>query len=92
MSPAFLSIGAVRTGTSLLSDYIMQHPSVVLPLAKEIGLGMFPLERYIRGQFPTIKEGEQQEKAIGKQNHYWLLFTRCSLCRFSSLGLTSSEP
>ena len=66
MSPEFLSIGAVRTGTSLLSDYIMQHPCVALPLAKEIGIGMFPMERYLRGQFPTIKEGEEIRKAHGK--------------------------
>src|SRR5690606_9168918 len=46
--------------------YIMQHPNVVLPLAKEIGLGMFPLERYIRSQFPTIKEAEALEKTQGK--------------------------
>ncbi len=66
MSPEFLSIGAVRTGTSLLSDYIMQHPCVALPLAKEIGLGMFPIERYLRGQFPTVAEGEEIKKAHGK--------------------------
>lgn len=66
MSPEFLSIGAVRTGTSLLSDYIMQHPCVALPLAKEIGLGMFPIERFLRGQFPTLAEGEKIKSQHGK--------------------------
>ena len=37
MLPSFVSLGPVRSGTTLLSDYIMQHPCVVLPLAKEIG-------------------------------------------------------
>ena len=42
MPPAFASLGAVRSGTSLFSDYLMQHPCVVLPLAKEIGVGYTP--------------------------------------------------
>ncbi|MGJ0395401.1 MAG: hypothetical protein ACR65U_04125 [Methylocystis sp.] len=36
MAPSFASIGAVRSGTSFLSSYILQHPHVVLPLSKEI--------------------------------------------------------
>jgi hypothetical protein len=36
MEPSFASIGAVRSGTSFLSSYILQHPHVVLPLSKEI--------------------------------------------------------
>lgn len=36
MEPSFASIGAVRSGTSFLSAYILQHPHVVLPLSKEI--------------------------------------------------------
>jgi hypothetical protein len=35
MRPSFFSIGAPRSGTSALSSYILQHPHVVLPLAKE---------------------------------------------------------
>ena len=66
MSPSFLSLGAVRSGTTLFSDYIMQHPCVALPLAKEIGVGRFPVERYLRAQMPTIKEGEAIRKDHGK--------------------------
>lgn len=63
MSPAFASLGAVRSGTSLFSDYLMQHPCVVLPLAKEIGVGYVPTQRLISAQFPTRRE---QRKVEGK--------------------------
>src|SRR3954470_171545 len=36
VSPDFLALGAVRSGTTTLADYIMQHRCVVLPLAKEL--------------------------------------------------------
>lgn len=65
MVPAFVSIGAVRSGTSLLSDYVMQHPHVVLPLAKEIGAGSFPLKRLIDAQFPTETERAAVERQYG---------------------------
>lgn len=65
MSPGFASIGAVRSGTSLLSDYIMQHPCVVLPLAKEIGLGLFPIKTLIEAQFPTLRDKEKIKSKYG---------------------------
>jgi hypothetical protein len=65
MSPAFASLGAVRSGTSLFSDYLMQHPCVVLPLAKEIGVGYLPLKRLINAQFPARREQRKIEKKYG---------------------------
>jgi len=65
MTPAFASLGAVRSGTSLLSDYIMQHPCVVLPLAKEIGLTTLPRKSLIMAQFPSHSEQAQVERTYG---------------------------
>jgi hypothetical protein len=65
MSPAFASLGAVRSGTSLFSDYLMQHPCVVLPLAKEIGVGYVPIKRLINAQFPTRREQRKIEEKYG---------------------------
>jgi hypothetical protein len=65
MSPAFASLGAVRSGTSLFSDYLMQHPCVVLPLAKEIGAGYVPTRRLIGAQFPTRREQRKVEEKYG---------------------------
>jgi hypothetical protein len=65
MSPAFASLGAVRSGTSLFSDYLMQHPCVVLPLAKEIGLGYVPVQRLINAQFPSRREQRKVEEKYG---------------------------
>lgn len=60
MTPDFFSVGAVRSGTTQLADYLMQHPCMVLPLAKEIGMREAPLSRLMQAQFPTLK----QKKAI----------------------------
>jgi len=65
MVPSFASLGAVRSGTSLLADYLMQHPCVVLPLAKEIGVRSFPKKRLILAQFPTRSEARQTEAKHG---------------------------
>jgi hypothetical protein len=66
MPPDFASLGAVRSGTSLLSDYLMQHPCVVLPLAKEIGVGQIPIKRLISAQFPTRREQRKVEAEYGE--------------------------
>jgi len=63
--PTFASLGAPRSGTTLLSDYIMQHPCVVLPLAKEIELS-YLTQNYWSAQFPTFREMQQTEKQYGK--------------------------
>jgi hypothetical protein len=64
MIPAFASIGAVRSGTSLFADYLMQHPCVVLPLAKELGLRT-PTKRLVSAQFPTLREQSRIEAKYG---------------------------
>ena len=61
MLPAFLNLGPARSGTTLLSDYIMQHPCVVLPLAKEIGLSVNPTLQLVQAQFPTLREQREIE-------------------------------
>ena len=65
MSPAFASLGAVRSGTSLFSGHLIQHPCVVLPLAKEIGVGYVPIKRLINAQFPTRREQRKIENKYG---------------------------
>ncbi len=66
MPPDFFSIGAVRSGTTLLADFIMQHPCVVLPLAKEIAMQETPLAWLLLAQFPQLKEKIPVEKRYGK--------------------------
>ncbi len=52
LEPSFASIGAVRSGTSFLSSYILQHPHVVLPLSKEISFT--ETMRELMAHFPTL--------------------------------------
>jgi hypothetical protein len=66
MIPSFASLGAVRSGTTLLADYLMQHPCVVLPLAKEIGVDFLPTKRLILAQFPTRREQKEVEAKYGE--------------------------
>lgn len=70
LAPSFLSLGAARSGTTLLSDYLMQHPCVALPLAKEITLS--GNQRLISGQFPHARQAE----AI-RQRHGMVLTGYC---------------
>jgi hypothetical protein len=65
MTPSFASLGAVRSGTSLLADYLLQHPCVALPLAKEIGMGYLPTKRLILAQFPSRREQRRIEAECG---------------------------
>jgi len=64
-TPTFASIGSLRSGTTLLSDYIMQHPCVVLPLAKETDAS-FLTWNYLSSQFPTLREMEWTKQRFGK--------------------------
>jgi hypothetical protein len=63
VAPDFAILGAVRSGTSALSDYVMQHPGVVLPLAKETA--NIPLKRFLLAQFPTEKQMEKVRNRYG---------------------------
>jgi len=65
MFPSFASIGAVRSGTSQLSSYIMQHPYVVLPLSKELAHGrLFSLKK-IMAQFPSQRAARANKRRHG---------------------------
>jgi hypothetical protein len=63
VAPSFAVLGAVRSGTSALSDYVVQHPCVVLPLAKEPFV--IPRRRLLLAQFPTEEEMERVKKKYG---------------------------
>ncbi|MBK7556193.1 MAG: hypothetical protein IPI55_16775, partial [Flavobacteriales bacterium] len=62
--PAFTSTGVVRSGTSSMSNYIMQHPAILLPIAKELNANI-PRLSFIRAQFPTNAEVEKVRKKFG---------------------------
>ena len=63
MAPSFASIGAVRSGTSFLSSYILQHPHVVLPLSKEISFT--ETMRELMAHFPTLAAQGAAERRNG---------------------------
>jgi hypothetical protein len=63
LAPSFLSLGAARSGTTLFSDYLMQHPCVALPLAKEITIS--GNQRVVAGQFPHTRQAEAIRKRHG---------------------------
>lgn len=65
MPPAFVSLGAARSGTTMLADYIMQHPCVVLPLAKEFAVSSYASKRLLFSQFPSVKEQKEVEQRYG---------------------------
>lgn len=63
MRPDFMLIGAGKSGTTSLYEYLVQHPQVLPPLMKEIGFFNTP-RLYSNGinwylsHFPQIPEGE----------------------------------
>jgi len=61
--PGFASLGAVRSGTSALSELIFQHPAVTLPLAKEIQGDSTSI---IRAHFPTKKQTAHHQHHYGQ--------------------------
>ena len=64
MIPAFTSTGVIRSGTSSMSNYILQHPCVVMPLSKELG-ALSPRLNAVKAQFPTLKEQQQVASRLG---------------------------
>ena len=62
--PDFTSTGAIRSGTSNLSNYILQHPCIALPLTKELSTVM-PKESFIKAQFPKQKEMDALAERYG---------------------------
>ena len=63
-APDFWLTGAVRSGTSTLSNYIFQHPCVALPLSKELSLAMYTLD-FFRAQLPLDEELNKVRKEFG---------------------------
>lgn len=64
MVPDFFMLGAIRSGTTLLSDYILQHPCIVLPLSKEPFINNFS-KKYIYANFPSEKEKTKIQNMFG---------------------------
>ena len=62
--PQFTSTGVVRSGTSSMSNYIMQHPAILLPIAKELNANI-PKLSFIKAQFPTNREMEKVRAKYG---------------------------
>src|SRR5207249_2118918 len=63
MLPDFACIGPIKSGTSDLCSYLLQHPCILPPLAKEI---MSAVPNAWRRYYPTLREKEQVEKQHGK--------------------------
>lgn len=61
--PDFACVGPVKGGSSDLSTYLLQHPCIMPPLAKEISQGD-PKEWL--AFYPTVKEKAQVEKEHGQ--------------------------
>ncbi|HLK60364.1 MAG TPA: sulfotransferase domain-containing protein [Chthonomonadaceae bacterium] len=61
--PDFVCQGTVKSGTSELCTYLLQHPCILPPLSKEIQ-SLNPAEW--RPYYPTVREKEQVEKEQGK--------------------------
>lgn len=64
VAPDLISTGAIRSGTSTMSNYILQHPCIVLPLSKEMGT-LVPKRSFAIAQFPTMKEMEKVRSKYG---------------------------
>lgn len=64
MLPDFCSTGVIRSGTSSMSNYILQHPCVVMPLSKELG-ALAPRLNAVRAQFPLQKEADEVRQRHG---------------------------
>lgn len=62
--PEFVAMGAVRSGTTSLADYVLQHPCVLLPLSKE--LPYRTRMRLLAAQFPSVSDKNKAEKKYGK--------------------------
>ena len=60
--PDFACVGAIKSGTSDLSTYLFQHPSIMLPLAKEIPTND---PDFWRPHYPTRAEFARVEQEHG---------------------------
>nr|WP_296780762.1 sulfotransferase domain-containing protein [Rhodococcus sp. (in: high G+C Gram-positive bacteria)] len=61
--PDFACLGAIKSGTSDLSTYLFQHPSIVPPLSKEI---FSDVPRTWLPHYPTVKEMERVRAETGR--------------------------
>ncbi|MEV5837500.1 sulfotransferase domain-containing protein [Nocardia sp. NPDC052112] len=61
--PDFACVGALKSGTTDLASYLMQHPSILAPLTKEIGHGYTQLWG---PYFPTEREKAEVLRCTGR--------------------------
>lgn len=68
--PNFLVIGTVRSGTTLLHEYFLQHPDIYVPKSKRPEPHFFlKTNNYLKGEnwyHSTFFSGVKNEKAIGE--------------------------
>lgn len=62
--PAATVTGAIRSGTTSMANYFLQHPCIALPLAKELGT-MSPKMNFIRAQYPLQSEVDALKAKYG---------------------------
>ncbi|MGA9871439.1 MAG: sulfotransferase domain-containing protein [Rhodococcus sp. (in: high G+C Gram-positive bacteria)] len=60
--PDFACLGAIKSGTSDLSTYLFQHPSIVPPLSKEI---FSDKPNSWRAHYPTVAEMDRVRRETG---------------------------
>ncbi|MEU0504045.1 sulfotransferase [Nocardia sp. NPDC005998] len=63
VSPDFACVGALKSGTTDLASYLMQHPSILAPITKEIGHG-YP--QFWGPYFPTEHEKAEVLRCTGR--------------------------
>lgn len=78
-APDFLVIGAQKSGTTTIYDYLLQHPDVRSALRKEVhyfdrawGNG----DRWYRAHFPAAAPGRPRSWLTGEATPYYLLDPR----------------
>lgn len=60
--PDFACVGALKSGTTDLASYLMQHPSILAPLTKEIGHSNTEAWKIF---YPTVKEMDRVRRETG---------------------------
>lgn len=61
--PDFACVGALKSGTSELATYLLQHPNILVPLSKEPNRDNAEKWRVF---YPTVREKAEAEAQIGK--------------------------
>jgi hypothetical protein len=75
MLPTFLIVGAAKSGTTSLWEYVRQHPDVFLPEVKEPGFFVEEIAwRYGVAWYERLFEGAQGASAIGEASPVYTMY------------------